>query len=143
MLTPDFDFCATDLNEQAHRFLPRRSPFPEAQADYVYAFDPLSQADVNRYKRQALAWRALLGEGDDVQGEEFVWVISDVRGDKFGEVVPEEVLEGDNFSELGGKGVVVWDDVSRFCEQLARPDVEAQLKKWRAADGDCRLFPVQ
>eukprot|EP00974_Lingulodinium_polyedra_P074930 7260372-Lingulodinium_polyedra.AAC.1 len=70
MLTPDLEFTVCDLNEVAHRLVPRNGPFPPAQAPFVYAFDPMSQFEVNRHRRLAAAWRGLLGDEDDVQGEE-------------------------------------------------------------------------
>lgn len=54
-LTLDGDIERLDLHQVDHIPLERRADFPVAQAPYVYAFDDLSRADLERYRRRAVA----------------------------------------------------------------------------------------
>lgn len=51
--TPDLEFQVLDLNVTRHRILGRRAASPVDAADQIYAFDPLSRADLERLKKQA------------------------------------------------------------------------------------------
>ena len=50
-VTPDGDIERIDLNAVQHIPLERRADFPAPQAPYVYAFDPISRAELEGYHR--------------------------------------------------------------------------------------------
>ena len=140
-LTPDFEYEAVDLNNTRHKFVPRGGDFPAAQRPYVYAFDPMTQADVVGYVRGAAQWGVLLGD-DEAPGA-LEWVVCDVRDPNFGQVVPADVVEdGVSLTEVGDKGIVDWDGVARFVEQVEASGREALVKEWRAADRDTRVLSL-
>ena len=98
MLTPDLELEVVNLLEQSHRMVGRCSPFPRAQAPYVYAFDPISVAEINRQKKLARGYRALLGDAAVDEVAKMVWVICDVRDAHFGKVIPEDVIEDEELT---------------------------------------------
>ena len=118
--------------------LPRNSAFPAAQRQHVYAFDPIPDADLRRYKREARAYLLVMGDdGGDAASK--VWVVSDIRDPFFGKPVPEDLLgaDGDPPCLVGEKGIVSWDGSSRFCELVSRADLDA-----KPSSGDSRILPV-
>ena len=61
--SPDLDICIHDLATHRHIVLGRSSAFPARVADQLYAFDPLSPAELADLVRQArLHARILSGE---------------------------------------------------------------------------------
>ena len=53
--SPDHELSVVHLNTHRHRILTRRAAFPADVANVVYAFDPLSKAELENLKRQARA----------------------------------------------------------------------------------------
>ena len=104
--SPDYELEVLDLNNRQHVILGRRSLFPAHLGASVYAFDPISRADLQRLKRQASTMAIVIGDRDpeDIQAQ--TWVYSDTSSPRLGTPVPLELLE--DAVTLGSKGVVEW-----------------------------------
>ena len=79
-MSPDLDYVVVNLNEVRFKVVARGGEFPEGQRDYVYAFDTLNQADVERHRRAARQWETLLGDTHMKEGQP-VWVVLDPADD--------------------------------------------------------------
>lgn len=141
--SPDLEVHVIDLNHQGHVPLGRNSRFPAAQAATVYAFDPLTQAELTQLRREAATWVSLLGEGPEAEEGQFVWVVCDVRDGWFGEEVPDEVVQDPSFTSVGDMGIATWDEEVKFCQRVLKSEVEGKKKQWRPADSDCRILAVR
>ena len=75
--TPDPDFYFMGLNEGRHPAFTGTGPFPVNIRDHVYAFDPVSVVGFRRFERDGRRWAQLLGEGDEADVEDEVWVIAE------------------------------------------------------------------
>ena len=73
-VTPDGDIERIDLNIIVHVPLERRADFPEGQAPFVYAFDPIPRADLEAYHRRARVMANLFNDaaGEDVDAYEWL-----------------------------------------------------------------------
>mmetsp|Transcript_73165 Transcript_73165/g.210092 ORF Transcript_73165/g.210092 Transcript_73165/m.210092 type:complete len:656 (+) Transcript_73165:106-2073(+) len=61
--------------------------------------------------------------------DELVWVASDPRDTRFGQIVPRDVLDdGSRFVTLKDDGVVEWGDSSHVVKRMQRAQVESFLK---------------
>ena len=149
MLTPDHEFEVHDFKETSpgcenYKLLSRNTDFPASIYKEVYAHDPISDDDLRRFKKEARAYKILLGDEGPVEEREKVWVICDTRDSHFGKAIPEDKLDDDG--EPGvcdeDKGVVLWDGAHRFCEQVAKDDVDSLVLSWKPGAGDSRILPV-
>ena len=57
----------------------------------------------------------MLGDLDLGPDENTTWVICDTRDEKFGEIVPAALTEGEAPTEVGSRGIFEWENVNRFC----------------------------
>eukprot|EP00435_Cladocopium_sp_Y103_P065522 s1362_g27.t1 len=103
-LTPDGDIEGLDLHQVGHIPLERRADFPAPQAPYVYAFDDLSRADLERYRRRAVAMANLFNEDQIDDIDTYEWMVSDVSHSKFGEAVDEDLVHAG--VTLGDSGII-------------------------------------
>jgi hypothetical protein len=143
MLTPDYDLEIVDLNTQSHRVVGRNTPFPRAQAAYVYAFDPISSSEIKRQKKLARGYQALLGDGAIDEVERAEWVVCDPSDDYFGKSVPQDIMDDEDAAiEFNTKGVVDWDGELRFVESVDSKKIADYVKARRTSDLDCRIRPV-
>ena len=55
----------------------------------------------------------------------------------------ETSTSASRFHEGGAKGILEHENYFRFVEQNGNIEVEATVKRWRAADSDVRIFKVQ
>ena len=140
-LTPDFDLENIDLSTRNHKIVERGGAFPQAQRPYVYAFDPVSQARVDSFKRSAALMATVWGDSlDAVMGERSIWLRADPSDPKFGEEVADELLtDAATGVNLESKGVVVLAGDLVFVERVPETDKEEWLRKKRPG-GDARLL---
>ena len=138
--TPDHELQIHDLLAQRHIVLNRNAPFPDRCGDEVYAFDPITRADLDSLVRQAkLQARILAGEEvDDVQM--MVWLVSHPR-DMVGDELPQDVVDDENrFTQLGGKGIAELRGEIVFVERVAASERDKWRKDRSHGDGDDRLL---
>jgi hypothetical protein len=142
-LTPTLELQTHNLLTTPHVVLARASRFPAAYADEVFCHDPLSKADLAHEKRRARTHAAILGE-EDLDGlGTAVWVISDIKDSKFGEVIPPEMVEdGAVFTSLQERGVVEWDSAVRYCEQILDSEVEKYIRDKKDKELDARTLGI-
>ena len=114
-LTPDEDLERIDLHTTDHLPLERRSDFPAPQAPYVYAFDEISKADLDRMKRRAASLASLYNDTSVDDIESYEWIVADVNSSKFGESVGEDLVE--QGVSLGDSAIVELDGSEVFCEK--------------------------
>eukprot|EP00973_Karenia_brevis_P057424 7988584-Karenia_brevis.AAC.1 len=138
-LTPDLSLCRHNLLEQDHRVLDRSSLFPAPQAPYVYAFDPISAAEIRRFKKRAETSAAILGDADGGEVEEPVWVLAEADKDDLGTVIAEEDLE-DAGALLDTKGVLVFNGDERFVERVDRSHLTEWKEGKRKSSADLRTL---
>ncbi|CAK0906294.1 unnamed protein product, partial [Prorocentrum cordatum] len=125
-LTPDLDLERINLDERRHRVLERGQAFPEAIAGDIYAFDPIGREAVAGHKRRARLQAAVLGGDEDEAMDAKEWVYADLDDPSFGTLVAADVLEGDEFVELGNRGLVRRKGAARGVEKVGR----ARLAEW-------------
>ena len=141
-LDPELTLQVVDLDSSEYVLLDRNSDFPPEKYADVFAFEPLPQSEVGGFRRRARTFLALHGDGD-ADADQQIWVVADPRDEYFGTVVPEQaVTDSDYVVEGGVKGVIEHEEEYRFVERIGKAELEATLKKWRAADSDCRIFKV-
>ena len=119
--TPDPDFYFMGLNEGRHPAFTRTGPFPVNIRDHVYAFDPVSVKGFRRLERDGRRWAQLLGEGDEADVEDEVWVIAEFEHPRLGEVVRDRPLELVVLGEP--KAMVILDDGELFMVVVECPGV--------------------
>ena len=70
--------------------------------------------------------------------------MADPRDELFGTVVSQQAIEDSEYVVEGGvKGIVEHEEEYRFVEKVGKSELEATMKKWRAADSDCRIFKIK
>ena len=142
-LDPELQLQVVDLDYSEYVLLDRGSEFPEDKYDETFCFEPLPQAEVGGYRRRARTFLALHGDGDAGVDEQ-VWVVSDPRDEFFGVVVDQQAVDDSEYVIEGGiKGLVEHENDYRLVEKVGKTEVDASVKRWRAADSDCRIFKVQ
>ena len=126
-----------------HFVLVRAARFPAEQADEVFAFDPISKADMAHERRRARTHAAILGEEDlDGLGTS-VWIVCDVKDTNFGEPVPSEMVEdGALLTSLQSRGFVKWDGEVHFCEQILDSETGKYIKDKRSSELDTRALGI-
>ncbi len=142
-LTPDLEISRHDLNHQNHVVLDRASTFPAPQSPYIYAFDPVSRATIESKRRTAAAQAIVLGDGEAVEIAQMVWVIADRDHAKFGDTLPNDVVDDPgNLAVFETKGVCVVEGAEVFIQRMLLTDVEAFKKGHSKDDQDMRLLGV-
>ena len=141
-LTPDLDLERVDLDERRHRVLERGQPFPGAIAGDLYAFDPIGREAVASYKRRARLQAAVLGGDEDEAMDAEEWVYADLDDPLFASPVAADLLEADEFVELGNRGLVRREGVARGVEKVAVARVAEWGEQRRAGAEDIRSLGV-
>ena len=141
-LDPELELQTVDLDAADYVLLDRNADFPQEKYNDVFAFEPLPQSEVGGFRRRARTFLALHGDGG-AEADEQIWVIADPRDEFFGAAVPQQAVDDSEYIVDGGvKGVVEHEDDYRFVERIGKAELEATLKRWRAADSDCRIWKV-
>lgn len=137
-LTPDADLERINLFEVDHLPLERRADFPGPQAPYVYAFDEVPRAELERHKRRAQQMASLFNETpvDDIDAYE--WIVALPSHARFGESVDEQLL--DDGVTLGDSGLVMLDGNETFVRRIATSQKAEFLTEADASRGDLRLL---
>ena len=142
-LDPELELQTVDLDSVDYVLLDRHGDFPPEKYQDVFAFEPLPQSEVGGYRRKARTFLALHGDGDAAADQQ-IWVVADPRDEFFGTVVSQQVIEESEYVVEGGvKGIVEHEEEYRFVEKIGKSELDATMKKWRAADADCRIFKIQ
>ena len=140
-LTPTMGLQIHSLLVTSHVVLVRDARFTAEQADEVFAFDPISKADMAHEKRRARTHAAILGEGDLDSLGTSVWIVCGVKDTKFGELVPSEMVEDAAlFTSLQARGLLEWDGEVHFCEQVLDSETEKIIKDKRSSELDARTL---
>ena len=137
-LTPDYDLERIDLHTTEHLPLERRSPFPPAQSAYIYAFDDIPRAELERQKRRAATMASLFNDTAVEDMEAFEWMVGDLSHPKFGEAVPDEMV--DQGVVMGDLGIVVLDGKETFVKKIPVSSKAKIIEDMDAMRGDIRLL---
>jgi hypothetical protein len=142
-LTPTLELQIHNLPVTEHVVLARAARFPADKAREVFCHDPISKADLAHEKRRARTHAAILGD-EDVEGlGTAVWIICDTKDVKFGDTVPQELVDdGALFSSLQSRALVDWDGDVRFCEQILDSEVEKYTKDKKDNELDARTLGI-
>ncbi|CAK0825870.1 unnamed protein product [Prorocentrum cordatum] len=139
-LTPDMEITQHNLNELRHYVLDRNAQFPRWVLAGLYAFDPIDPGELLELKRQARQRAALLGAGDPEDEADLAWVIAEPQDARFGEVVPEDVVENPNrCAHLRRKGIVMLGGQERMIELISRDERGVWMKERKESCVDIRL----
>lgn len=142
-LSPDLEIERIDLNESVHEVLDRRGGFPEyIDPEEIYAFDPVSDAFLQPYRRRARLQAALLGDSVDAGDvTRHVWVVSDRSSPSFGQEIDRRLFSDPSTGiALESHGVVMIGGAEMFVEKVDVADLEAWRGKQRDRDGDERTL---
>ncbi|CAK0828914.1 unnamed protein product [Prorocentrum cordatum] len=140
-LTPDMEITRHNLNTLRQYALDRNSSFPHWALAGVYAFDPAGPGELAEMKRQARQRAALLGAGGALEEEATVWVISDPRGARFGQVLDEQAIDNPNRCvHMRSMGVISLDGVERLIAKLHREERGDWLRDQRERGVDIRTI---
>ena len=136
-LTPDGDLERIDLNTVQHIVLERRSPFPAAQAAYVYAFDDMGRGELDAYRRQAKIMNSLFNDSAYEEGDTFQWLVADTSRADFGSVVDDDMVDaGVVFRECG---ILEKDGEEVFVRKVAFSQKTDWITSKDQTIGYCRL----
>ncbi|CAK0874268.1 unnamed protein product [Prorocentrum cordatum] len=140
-LTPDTEITRHDLNSLRPYVLDRGALFPAWALAGLYSFDPVGPGELAEMKRQARQRAALLGAGDALEEEAQVWVISDPRDARFGEVLDEQAVENPaRRVHLRRMGVISLDGTERTIVKIGREERGDWMGDQREGVVDIRLF---
>ena len=137
-MTPDLDLEVVDLSASRHLVLGRASSFPAHVLQDCYIFEELSRNEYERQKRLAKTTGSILDDADPVDVAAQVWIVSDPAASKFGEVVPNELLE--DIVTLGTHGLVEWDNEVLYVREMTLDDVETFKSERKETVGDLRTI---
>lgn len=137
-LTPDHDLERLNLHEVEHISLDRRSPFPAPQRPYVYAFDDMGRADLERLKRRAQSMATLFNDTavDDI--EVYEWLIAETNHPEFGTVVHEDDI--DLGVTMGDSAIIHRNGQEVFVRRISSTDKKQWLENMDSSRGDLRLL---
>eukprot|EP00971_Amphidinium_carterae_P128266 2541188-Amphidinium_carterae.1 len=96
-MTPDLEIQYQDLTQHRVIALQRGFPVPERISQSFYTFDPIDVVTMERLRVEARSLAEVLGISvPGSVGLSARWVFADPAHDKFGEEVPQEVIDDDN-----------------------------------------------
>ena len=128
---PEWEFSVVDLDFADYILLDHNAVFAQDKYADIFHFEPMSQSEVGGYRKRALTFLALHGNGG-AETMEQVWVISDPRDECFGVIVTQDIVDAsDLIAEGGSKGIVEYEDEHRLVEQWGKSEVVDTVKKWR------------
>ncbi|CAK0808623.1 unnamed protein product [Prorocentrum cordatum] len=105
----------------------------------TYGFDPVPRADILALKRQTAVQAAILGDdGQDVEMENFGWVVSETSHLRFGQILTDPEVEQATLGQ--NKGVAIVSDLEVFVEKVQVGQLEAWKTARHAGAGDLRLL---
>ena len=137
-LTPDLDLEVHDLSTHEHLVLGRHSLFPAHLIDSCYVFDEISKNELERQKKLAKTTGAILDDSDPVDIVAHQWYVADPSSDRFGKVIPVELLE--DIVTLGSHGLVQWDNETEFVRELGTDELQSFLDDRKEAGSDLRTL---
>ena len=138
ILTPDLDQEIHDLNNQRHVVLGRNSLFPVHLAQECYVFDEITKNELERQKKIAKTTASILDDSAVVDIAALQWYVADPSSEKFGLVVPSELL--DDLVTLGSCGLVQWDQEIEFVRELGADEVKVFKEERKDASSDLRTI---
>ena len=137
--TPDHELCVHDLSTMRHIVLERAGRFPQAEEPFVYAFDPVTRAEIEGAKRRASTMAALLDDNDDVEEiEQLRWFFAEVGREDFGSSV--SVADASHGVMAETKGVVTVEGIEVFVERMPISKREDWMRSRKADSEDIRLL---
>ena len=137
-LSPDGDLERLDLNVVPHIALDRRAAFPPAQAPYVYAFDELTKAELEGFRRRAKVMNNLFNDSAFEEVAAYQWVIADPSRADFGTEIEEEAV--DDGVVLRDSAICEKDGEEVFVTRIAADKRAQWISDKEKTKGDCRLL---
>lgn len=137
-VSPDGDLEKIDLNVTEHIALDRKALFPRAQAPYVYAFDELSRAELEGYKRRAKMMVNLFNDASLEEVDAYEWLVADVTRDDFGEKVDESAV--DDGVVLRDSALVEIEGEEVYAVRVNSAKKEEWMRSREESKGDARLL---
>ena len=137
-LTPDLDLEVHYLSTHKHLVLGRHSLFPAHLIDSCYVFDEVSKNELECQKKLAKTTGAILDDSDPIDIVAHQWYVADPSSDRFGKVIPVELLE--DIVALGSHGLVQWDNETEFVRELGTDELQSFLDDRKEAGSDLRTL---
>eukprot|EP00438_Fugacium_kawagutii_P027262 Skav214355 [mRNA] locus=scaffold86:483215:498428:+ [translate_table: standard] len=137
-VSPDGDLERIDLNLTEHITLDRKALFPRAQSAYVYAFDELSRAELEAYKRRAKVMVNLFNDASIEEVDAYEWLIADVSREDFGEKVPDNTV--DDGVILRDSALVEIEGEEVYAVRVNAAKKEEWMRSREESKGDARLL---
>jgi hypothetical protein len=147
-LTPDYELVRLDLGEIRHRVIGRSCFFPAAvNAGEIYAFDPVSSADLEQFRKDAMVQSRILAAEDETVVERELWVISGPPGvvgdDRIGIAIAQDVQDdAARFRELSNLAVAEVDGSVVFAQRVSEDRLASWTVEQKASGRDDRTLPV-
>lgn len=138
VLSPDLELSVEDLTQQRHVVLSRHSPFPAHLLPVCYIFDELSKNELERQKRLARTMGSILDDSEVVGIAATGWVVADPSSDRFGHILPHELVE--DVLTLGSYGLCEWDGVTEYLKEIVLDDLQTFKESKKDAYGDLRTL---
>eukprot|EP00435_Cladocopium_sp_Y103_P025170 s756_g6.t1 len=121
-----------------HIALDRKALFPRAQAPYVYAFDDLSRAELEMYRRRAKIMNNLFNDASLEEVDSYEWLVADVTRADFGEKVSDEAI--DEGVILRDSALVEIEGEEVYVVRINVAKKEEWMKSREQSKGDPRLL---
>jgi hypothetical protein len=137
VLTPDSDLVVIDLAVPRHTILDRNAAFPHAAAQ-VYAFDPISRAELDGHKRRARIQANVLAGVLDAEIDEKIWIIAEMGHVRFSQQLTDQEV-ADSVTNVT-KGSTVVDGIEVFIEEMEATKVPSWRLGKLASESDLRLL---
>ena len=118
-------------------------PIPRGQQNDCYTFDPITPQELRRAHDEARVLAGVYAANPEVVDEE-IWVVAEPGYQKFGEIVPDEVItDPERASFLGTKGSAMLEEGEDDSEVFVQRVVKKNLPDWKreqGGGGDLRLL---
>ena len=145
-VSPDVDDGPqdVDLNTEQWQLVPRNSLLPAALvAAGIYWFDPLSAAELRQIRSECKTHARLRGGAGGAAPSQTYWYYSDTGVEKFGERVDDALVQGADFAELQGHGLVAVEGTIFHCELVSESELDKWKEEKKKSEIDDRLLHVE
>eukprot|EP00438_Fugacium_kawagutii_P017101 Skav204591 [mRNA] locus=scaffold672:132020:137458:- [translate_table: standard] len=137
-LTPDGDLERIDLSVTPHIVVERRRPFPPAQAADVYAFDEMSRAELEGFRRRAKVMNGLFNDEAFEGVDSYEWLVADLSRADFGSIIDDDLV--DDGVVMRDSAIVDKDGEEVFVQRVATSSKATWLSDRDRTKGDIRIL---
>ncbi|CAK0908266.1 unnamed protein product [Prorocentrum cordatum] len=144
-LTPTLDLFTHDLSRIRHIVLARNAPWPaRVNRNDIFGFDPITRVEFNQFVQLAKVQARVLADDDmEAEAPDLVWLRAGLGLKRLGEVVPQEVVDGqERFTEIGDSAVAEVNGAVIWAARVNAGDRESWIKERQAVERDDRTIGV-